>query len=259
METELLLIIGIAIMLLMALSVVFFVFLYQKRSIRHELEVKIINEQKQFELLKASIQSEEEERRRIAGELHDDLGATLSSVRLFLHKAAQDSPHPSLIWQSQQLLDDSIRKIRDISHKLQPATLESLGLYASLAANAETLNRSGTIKIGVSADDNLPRLAQHNELHIYRIVQELVTNILKYSRASSIAITITKRQDELIVSLSHDGTGVTAQNYNELLNKKGAIGLKNIDNRLKFIAGKIEFRQTNDNLFRTTVIVPITK
>jgi signal transduction histidine kinase len=250
-------ILGIAIMLMMALSVVLFVFLYQKRSIRHQLEVKTLNEQKQMDLLQASIQSEEEERTRIAGELHDDVGATLSSVRLFLHKAAEDSPQAPLILQSRDLLDDSIRKVRDISHKLQPATLQSLGLYASLQAYAEMLNRSGSIKVLVNSGDDLPRLSNHTELHVYRIIQELVANTIKYSQASQIILTLTKWQGDIIVSVSHDGNGITSDTYDELLNKKGAIGLKNIANRLKFISGKIGFEKMNDNIYRTTITIPL--
>jgi signal transduction histidine kinase len=256
MEAEFLLLISIAIMLMMALSVVFFVFLYQKRGIRHELEMKIINEQKQLELMQASIQSEEEERMRIAGELHDDVGATLSSATLFLYKAAQDSPSAVLIAQSQQLISDSLRKIRDISHKLQPATLQSLGLYASLEAYAEILSRTDSIKIHITASADLPRFSAHAELHVYRIMQELITNTLKYSGASGIQINLTKHADNLLIVVSHDGKGITAVNYEALLNKKGAIGLKNIVNRMKFIAGKIEYEQINENIFRTTLTVP---
>ena len=78
-------IIGIAAMLLLAFGIIFFVVMYQRRVIRHQQEIKVLYEQKQQELINASIQGEEQERMRIASELHDDVGATLSSVRLFLH------------------------------------------------------------------------------------------------------------------------------------------------------------------------------
>lgn len=256
MNSTNLVIAAIAVMLIMALGIVSFVLLYQRRVIHHHLEVKTLNEQKQMDLLQASLQSEEEERMRIAGELHDDVGATLSSVRLFLHKAAENSPQAGLILQSRELLDDSIRKVRDISHKLQPATLQSLGLYASLQVYAETLNRSGSIQIQVDASDGLPRLSNHTELHLYRIVQELVTNIIKYSHSSLVILTLAKCVAELVITVSHDGSGITRGTYDELLNKKGAIGLKNIANRLRFISGKIEFGKMNDDTFRTILTVP---
>ncbi len=253
-----LIIIGIAVMLLMALSVVLFVVMYQRRVIHHQLEVKTINEQKQLELLQASIQSEEDERRRIAGELHDDVGATLSSVGLFLHKAAENSPDSVIIRQSRELIDESIRKIRDISHKLQPAALQSLGLYASLQALADMLNRSGSISLNFHHDHDLPRMPFHTELHIYRIIQELINNIIRHSKASSVTLTCSSFQQNLKILLLHDGYGISKEDYPDLLQKKGSLGLKNIENRLKFVNGSIEFDKVIGINFKASLLIPIT-
>ncbi|MDQ3109480.1 MAG: histidine kinase [Bacteroidota bacterium] len=250
-------IIGIAVMLLMALAVVLFVVMYQRRIIHHQLEVKTLNEQKQLELLQASIQSEEDERTRIAGELHDDVGATLSSVGLFLHKAAENSPDSLIIQQSRELIDESIRKIRDISHKLQPAALQSLGLYASLQALCDMLNRSGSISLNFHHDQDLPRMSFHTELHIYRIIQELINNIIRHSKASTVTLSCSFFQQELKISLLHDGYGISKKDYPDLLQKKGSLGLKNIDNRLKFVNGSIEFDKESDSNFRSSLFIPI--
>jgi two-component system NarL family sensor kinase len=251
-----LIVIGIAVILLMALSVIAFVVLYQRRVIRHQLEVKTLNEQKQLALLEASLQSEEEERRRIASELHDDVGASLSSIRLFLHKTDEQSNSP-LIQQSKELIDETIKKVRDISHKLQPATLQMLGLYSSLHALAEIYNRSNGIKVEVKAEQSLSRLTPNTELHIYRIIQELINNIIKHSGAEKINISAFQSGEKLQFSLMHDGTGIAKENYADLLTKKGAIGLKNIENRLKFIHGAIEFEKMASNEYNTTVLVPL--
>lgn len=254
-------IIAIAVMLMMAMSVVLFVILYQRRGIRHQLEVKIINEKKQMELLNASLQSEEEERKRIAGELHDDVGATLSSVRLFLHQAEKNShaTETAILQQSGELIDESIRKIRDISHKLQPATLQTLGLYASLHALADLYNRSGRIKVETHATENLPRLPDQSELHIYRIIQELINNIIRHSHATIISIRISSSGRELITTLSHDGTGMIQEDFENKLRKPDGIGLKNISNRLQFTNGTIAFRKNENGLFLTEIKVPYTK
>jgi signal transduction histidine kinase len=244
-------------MLMMAISVVLFVILYQRRGIRHQLEVKTLNEQKQLALLEASLQSEEEERRRIASELHDDVGASLSSIRLFLHKADEHPGNSPAIQQSKELIDDTIKKVRDISHKLQPATLQMLGLYSSLHALAEIYNRSKGIKVIVKADHTLPRLAPNTELHIYRIIQELINNIIKHSGGEQIAISVFQLGEKMQFSLTHDGTGIAKEEHEGLLTKKGAIGLKNIENRLKFIGGTIEFTKRNENEFNTAIVVSL--
>ena len=126
MKLDYIIIIGISIMALMGFTVVFFVVLHQRRVIRHQVELQEIESQRQMELLQASLQSEEEERRRIAAELHDDIGATLASARLYLHQAEKTATDAAMIQQSGKLVDDSIRKVREVSHKLQPATLEAL-------------------------------------------------------------------------------------------------------------------------------------
>lgn len=248
---------SVAIMLLLAFSIVFFVVNYQRRVIRHQNEIKSINDQKQLELIQASIQGQEEERTRIATELHDDVGATLSSVRLFLHSSMNKDADESVILQSKQLLDQSISSIRNISHKLQPAILNQLGLQASLESLSSIINRSSSLTLTYTSLFPLPKLNDNIELSVYRILQELTSNIIKHSEASSISIESSVSNGFLKIILLHDGHGLTNEMYQELIYKKGAIGLKNIVNRLKSINSTIEFSQTDVAHFRVCILTPI--
>lgn len=248
---------SIAIMLLLAFSIVIFVVNYQRRVIRHQDEIKNINDQKQLELIQASIQGQEEERMRIATELHDDVGATLSSVRLFLHSSMQKDADESVILQSKQLLDQSISSIRNISHKLQPAILNQLGLQASLESFASIINRSSTVRLTYHSLCALPKLNEATELSVYRMLQELTSNIIKHSEASSINIESSVVNGFLQIIMLHDGHGLTNEMYQELIYKKGAIGLKNIVNRLKSINSTIEFSQLDKGEFRICILTPI--
>ncbi len=249
--------IGIAVMLLLAIGIVFFVILYQRRVISHQQEIEKINKQKQQELLQASIQGEEVERQRIASELHDDVGATLSSIRLFLHAAGKQKEDPELIDQSNLLLDESIQKIRDISHKLQPATLQHLGLQASLQALTELISRSGNVQMKYLSPGKLPRLDDQVGLSVYRVVQELTNNILKHAGASAIFLEATLSGDDLRLVLSHNGAGLTEEDYQQLIYKKGAIGLKNIVNRIKSINASIQFSKAEKDLYQIVISTPV--
>jgi two-component system, NarL family, sensor kinase len=251
-ELSLFVVLGIAAMLTLVASIVFFVTMHQRRVIRHQIELKEINEQKQQELTQASIQGEENERMRIASELHDDVGATLSSVRLFLHAAANNPGDQSIVAQTKELLDESIQKVRSISHKLQPATLQQLGLQTSLQAMAETITAAGSIKMQYERTEELPRITENTELALYRIVQELTTNIIKHSKASAIHLNTMVADGKLKVVLSHNGTGLTEELFKELVYKKGSIGLKNIVNRLKAIDGDIHFLK-EDEIYMTII------
>jgi signal transduction histidine kinase len=240
-----LIIIGVVAMLTLALGIIFFVVMYQRKVIRHQHEIKRINDQKQLELIQASIQGEEEERMRIAAELHDDVGATLSSVRLFLH-SAQKNTDAAIIGQSKELLDDSIQKIRNISHKLQPALLQQLGLQASLESFAAMMSKAGKIKMSYSSSSELPRMDENIEMSIYRIVQELTNNIIRHAGARAIAIETILLPTSFSTVMRYDGIGLTEETYRENIYKKGAIGLKNIVNRLKTINATIEFSKSGD-------------
>jgi signal transduction histidine kinase len=246
-------------MLLLAIGVILFVILYQRRIIAHQLELKKINAQKELELIQASIQSEEEERMRIASELHDDVGATLASARLFLYKDRNAVYDEKIIAQSKELLDQSITKIRGISHKLQPATLQHLGLELALQSLAETLNNSGAISASHIAGSPLPRVADNVELAAYRVSQELITNILKHARATTITIETDTSPQEIIITVACDGEGMTQEMYEERIYKKGALGLKNIVNRLKSINAAIHFYKADDGLYRAVQTIPLTE
>jgi two-component system NarL family sensor kinase len=242
-------------MLLLASGIVFFVILYQRRVIAYQIELKKIAEQKELELLQASIQSEEEERMRIASELHDDVNATLATARLFLYKAKDSKFDENIINQSKDLLDESIQKIRSISHKLQPATLQHLGLELALQSLTDTLNKSGKLTAAYTSTATLPRIADNAELALYRIVQELLANIIKHSAATIIAIETSVADNQIHLAISHDGAGLTQESYEALIYKKGATGLKNIVNRLKATTGAIRFHKEGE-LYYTLLTIP---
>lgn len=253
------LLIGLFAMLAMAMCVIFFVVLYQRRVIQSQIVIKKISEEKQQELLNASIKSEENERMRIATELHDDIAPTLASIKLYLSSAIKSSNNPELIMQSKELLDESLKKIRNISHKLQPSTLLYLGLQVSLQAYADMINNSGGIQVTYHSKADTIRLSPDVELSIYRIVQELINNIIKHSYAVAITIEINREKKDFVLQILHDGNGMTQENFLEHIYKKGAIGLKNIVTRLKSINSEIDFKQLQPDLFSIVVKVPVTQ
>jgi two-component system, NarL family, sensor kinase len=258
MELNSMIIVGIAAMLLMALGVVFFVILYQGRVITHQIELKDVNERKQVELAQAAIQAEEQERIRIALELHDDVNATLASARLFLFKGADSQYLDEDVVQAKTLLDESISKIRTISHKLQPATLQHLGLEESLQAIVGTIAQSGTVIAEFhKSPSGFPRLPDATELAVYRVAQEIIANMLKHSAASRISVATHFNDNVLAIEFSHDGLGITQADFEAMIYKKGAIGLKNIINRLKSISASVQYYKTDDSLYGTKILIPV--
>lgn len=251
-----LVLIGIAAMLTLALGIILFVILYQRRIISHQLQLRELNRLKQKELMEATIRGEEEERTRIASELHDDVGATLSSVRLFLHQVVREPDNVALALQTKKILDEGIRKVRDLSHQLQPSSLQYVGLGSALQSMADTLSRSGVITIEYKDDNRLLlKTDSQTELAIYRIVQEFVSNIIKHADANLIRIGISGSHPPGI-QISHNGRGLSQQEYAEQLYKKGAIGLKNIENRLKASNLTLDFLPPEAGIYAVNICLP---
>lgn len=248
-----LIIIATLLMLILAGGIIIFVVLYQRRIINHQIELKKIAEEQQLQLTQAAIESEEKERRRIASELHDDVGATLSSIRMFLHKA---DTNPEMMQESKSMLDESIKKVRNISHRLQPDILHTLGLQAALQSFAETITKGGSLAVTYTSNAAIPKLKENVELTVYRIVQELISNIIKHSKSTVVAINTNYTDNRLILTLEHDGTGLTNEKFNEQIYKKGAIGLKNIVNRLNSVNAKIDFALNDNKKYLVNITIP---
>src|SRR6476620_7019844 len=113
------LIIGTIAMLLLVLTIIFFVIVHQRRVIKYQLELKKINEEQQKKLVQAAVQSEETERKRISAELHDDIGALLSTAKLYLNQIQpahlNDPSRIDILNNSKELLNDSVEHVRDLS------------------------------------------------------------------------------------------------------------------------------------------------
>lgn len=247
---------GACAMLALATGIILFVVQYQRKVIKHKQQLDIINRQKEKELTQAAIRAEEEERNRIAAELHDDVGATLASVRLYLRMADKEGAHSEAFAQSQHLIDETIGKVRNLSHRLQPAMLQRLGLQMALQSFFDVFNKSGVIHITYTGD-KLPVLDDNQSLAIYRIVQELVNNTLKHAQADRAEVHTEQHAQQLELRFSHNGKqGITQERFQDYIYKKDATGLKNIVNRLKVLNGSISFEKEN-NWFHTIISIPL--
>jgi signal transduction histidine kinase len=121
----------------------------------------------------------------------------------------------------------------------------------------ETIDRSGKITAKHISLSPLPRLADYVELAAYRISQELLTNIIKHSDATTITINTGANVDTLNISYAHNGQGMTQEMYEDQIYKKGATGLKNIVNRIKSINASIKFYEADEGCYITELIIPL--
>lgn len=247
-------------MLVLTIGLILFIIFHQRKVIRYQLRLQSMEQEQQKILLKASIRLQEEERQRLAADLHDDAGPLLATARLYLNEnlVNQDKvTQLQSIYQARQILDDTIQLIRNISHSLMPPTLKNFGLESAVNDMFQKISGSGQINASSRFHDYKERLKPEKELIIFRVLQELLNNILKHSSSSFIHLTQSSHNGSCIVRLHHDGRGIVQADFEKLNKSNIGLGLKNISSRLKVAHGSILFeKDPSQTYYKVTIEIP---
>jgi signal transduction histidine kinase len=257
------LIAGTAGMLLLVFAIILFVVMHQRKVINYQLELKKANEEQQTRLMLAAIESEETERKRISAELHDDVGALLSAVKLYLNQIQpshlNDQSKIETLNESKSLLNDTVQTVRNLSANLQPATIKDFGLLSTLQNFCDKLNHSSGLKITIDVQGNISRFQDEHELAAYRILQELTNNIIKHADAQCIHFSLLQKNNDILqIFIEYNGNGLSQEEFEHKLYKMQGLGLKNIQNRLNILKGSVHF-QKGDNTNTISVQIPVTE
>ncbi len=247
-------------MLMLAIGIVGFVIYHQRKVIRYNHELKRLEEEKQQILLNASIRFQEEERNRIAADLHDDAGPLLATARLYLNENLvnqEKSQQLQSIYSAKQIIDEAILLIRNISHSLMPPTLKNFGLESATTDLFQKISGSGSLNASARFHDYRVRLKVEQELLVFRIIQELVNNIMKHSNAGFIHLTQNNSGNKMYFRVHHDGTGIVQTEFEKLNHSALGLGLKNIASRIRVLNGRIFFEiDPSHTYFKITLEIP---
>lgn len=247
-------------MLVLTIGLIIFIIFHQRKVIRYQLQLQRMEQDQQKMLLNASIRLQEEERQRIAADLHDDAGPLLATARLYLNENLVNLDKTSQlqsIYNAKQIIDDTIQLIRNISHSLMPPTLKNFGLESAVNDLFQKISSSGSMNASCRFHDYRNRMHPEDELIIFRVIQELVNNILKHSNASFIHLTQNLSDDKFFIRMHHDGKGLTQADFEKLNKAASGLGLKNIQSRLKLLHGRIFFeKDMSQTYFKVTIEVP---
>jgi len=225
-------------MLLLAGGLIFFFVTYQKRLLRKQLELNKIKQDQQEEILRNTIQAQEKERKRIAQDLHDEVGAMLSVVKLNvgrIEKQTRDKAQ-AVASETKSYLDEVITQVRGISRALLPPSLEKLGLYSAIEEMANWVNKADEIEIICSKSGEAFRIDIKTELALFRVVQELVNNAIKHSGAKSIFVRV-RFSKTIAIVIRDTGKGF---DLNEKMNT--GLGLKNLESRTEMVGAKLKLK-----------------
>jgi two-component system, NarL family, sensor kinase len=247
-------------MLVLVIGLVIFIIFHQRKIIRYQMQLQRLEQEQPKLLLNASVRLQEEERQRLAADLHDDAGPLLATARLYLTEnlVNQDkATQLQSIFQARQILDDTIQLVRNISHSLMPPTLKNFGLESAVNDLFQKISGSGSINASSRFHDYKERLKSEKELLIFRIIQELVNNILKHSNASFIHLTQNMHGDYFILRMHHDGRGIVQNDFEKLNKSNIGLGLKNISSRLRVAQGRINFeKDPSQTYYKITLEIP---
>lgn len=252
-------ILGISIMLMLMVSVLLAVLFTQKKKSQHRKAMADLKEQQQNQLIEAAVKSEETERHRIAETLHDEVGAILSSAKLHLlgiKADTLDTGDQQLHEKGRTLMNEVIQKVRGISHNLHSNILKEFGLNEAIRDFIRKTVSGAAIEAETELDDSYNSTNLEEDISTYRMVQELVNNILKYANATRILISSSLKGNDLGLTIYHNGIGLDQAEFEELSFRKEGLGLKNIRNRVILLKGSIRFSKDTDG-YRIHIHAPV--
>lgn len=236
--------IGTTAMVLVVVSLFMFTFLYQ-RKIRHrrnELrEIEKLLKAEELNAAYALLEGQDKERERIAQDLHDRLGGQLSTVQIYLdllEKSRMTPEQEDLLVILQREMNTSIRETRAIAHDLGNSTLNYYGLSKALEHLCQVVHNSKKIEMEcyITLERNL---SQELAKDVYQMIQELITNTLRYAQASKIRLEVTGIQDELTIIYEDNGIGFDPDQLSP------GMGLKSIQTRCQKHKGNFHMESSN--------------
>jgi two-component system sensor histidine kinase UhpB len=205
--------------------------------------------------------AQEDERKRIARELHDETAQALTTllIRLkILEKARTDSEVRGQIDELRVLTAETLEAVRKLAVELRPATLDDLGLLAALEAYTESYRSRMPVRVTFEAngfEDRDRRLPPQIELVLYRVVQEALTNVAKHANAHAIRVELSRRPLEVLASVSDDGDGFKVEDM--MRSRERGLGLFGMQERLALVRGQLIIDSAPGRGTRVTARVPL--
>ncbi|MES2487224.1 MAG: histidine kinase [Bacteroidota bacterium] len=241
------------------LMVVSFILIYirnQNKILQQRQQMQQAALAHQKELLQVVIESQEEERIRIGRDLHDDVGAAISNLRLIIEMfkpVTADEDYTQFIKSSKGIIDKMMTDVRHISHNLSPTALTYYGLAFAIEEQCTNINQSGKLKIDFKNDAKpaLEKITMPVATALYRVLEELLNNTLKHARAGISTLNFTQINNTLVIEYSDNGVGMDDQGV-----KKG-IGLHNIESRLTVINADFSIETSPGNGFYIKITYPL--
>ncbi|GAB3510880.1 sensor histidine kinase [Emticicia fontis] len=250
------------LLVLIIFSILFVVY-YKQKQAEQKVAIQELKAEMQRQLLESSLEVQEVERRRIAKDLHDEVGAMLSMTKMSYNQLLKKLNTSAELTEqgktTKEFLEESINQVRRISRELVPSTLEDFGLISAIDEFIQKIHiASGVLFIfNHEGIEESQRFDKKIELTIYRIAQELVNNALKHAEAQEITLKLLVQPSKIVFIFTDNGKGFDLIAVKK--DPKSGLGLRNIESRLSVVNGTFNIKASIGQGTNTKIEIPLLK
>ncbi len=207
--------------------------LAEKEALLKQERVDNLLKEQELVSIDAMIEGQEKERQRVANELHDDLGSLMATIKLHFDNAKVSKKDPAL-QNAQKLLEEAYQKVRGMAHSKNSGVMSDQGLLPAIKKMAKVITETNALKVSVEDFGMGDRLENSLELNLFRMVQELVANVIKHAEATQVTIQLTQHEDNLNIIIEDNGKGFDRSKVDT---SKTGMGLTTIEKRVEHLEG----------------------
>lgn len=252
--TILILITTLTVVVLVVVIIVIFS-IFQNRKVKFLYEQKEAEQRFEEEIIKSQLETQEQTLQNISWELHDNIGQLLSVARMQLNiiQADLNENKKNLVNETGEIISKSLQEIRSLSKLLNPEVVKNIGLEEAIQLEIDRFNRLNFINASLIINGDSRAINQKDEIILFRILQEFLSNSVKHSKTSKLEVTLTYSTDTLTIRIQDFGLG-----FDENTVKKGS-GLLNMKNRAKLINTIFDLKSAKDKGVSLTLTYPLIK
>lgn len=257
-DIVLIVIAGTLLMMLFIGAIILFVVTYNKKIQQKNNEHTINIKEKELEMLKQVIDTQESERDKIASNLHDEVGPLLSKLKLDMSSFKRAFDKGTLTAEKlndeRVFIDTIIDNVRSVSHDLSPQFLLKFGIVKAVRNYTSNFDSP---RVEVIGDVENVELSRNMTVNIYRIILELVNNILKHDDCQNMEILFKKENDIGIAQISHDGRGISNEDFAKFAKESNGLGLTSIQTRVVILNANLDFEIKNKGKSCVKLSIPL--
>jgi signal transduction histidine kinase len=234
------------------------------RGVVHDITDQTRREEDLHRISQQLLRTQDVDRRNLARELHETAGQSLAALKMTLasfEEAIEESPQSiqELLKSARGLAEDAVREVRLVSHLMHPPELDAVGLGPALRSYVKGFSSRSGVIASLDAAENVGRQPQEVELTIFRIVQEALTNVHRYSGSSTASVSLTYNDEEIQIQICDDGCGLPSPTDPSDRRSNLGVGIAGMRERVKQLNGRFEMESTPGHGTVVRAALPILK